>query len=473
MKIVILHFRSAPKQISAASATRTDATDSAGTDGVSLEMHKRQSILESMGHEVAICSAYDWADLTIPDLEFDRTEVTDLNRNLFADTIADYADEAALEHAFDAAVNQLKSQLRDGFDRLAPDLLYVHNVLCLPVHPTATIALAELLAETDLPCVAIHHDILSEGAYKFRPSGDFARSLLDNHFPPPLPNLSHWTINTRNQRALAARGFDAKVIHDSMDFHDRLDAETHGRIRAELRAKHNIGPSDIVLLVGARISSNKQIEIAAHLTAALAARREQLHGRTLYNGETFGPESRIVLVLAGRGERGFAAYQSKLFALFDSLKLDWKYVGDTVLPVRSPEQGYYALYPDMYAMADFVLYPSGWEGFGNQLLEAFAAGLPAVVFEYPVFQEDIGPKGVKVISLGDQLLPPSDDGLVRIADEITNRAADQMLPLLTDSAARQAVTTHNIELGQRHFDFTVLRAHLAEGIEWASQNRNR
>jgi len=26
-------------------------------------------------------------------------------------------------------------------------------------------------------------------------------------------------------------------------------------------------------------------------------------------------------------------------------------------------------------MIDFVLYPSGWEGFGNQLLEAFAAGL--------------------------------------------------------------------------------------------------
>lgn len=58
MKILILHFRSAPGPDESGSAFRTDPTDSAGTDGVSLEMKKRPAILESMRHEVSICSAY-------------------------------------------------------------------------------------------------------------------------------------------------------------------------------------------------------------------------------------------------------------------------------------------------------------------------------------------------------------------------------------------------------------------------------
>jgi glycosyltransferase involved in cell wall biosynthesis len=48
---------------------------------------------------------------------------------------------------------------------------------------------------------------------------------------------------------------------------------------------------------------------------------------------------------------------------------------------------------------DLVVYPTGWEGFGNQLIEAFAAGLPSIVFEYPVYREDIGPKGFEIVSL--------------------------------------------------------------------------
>jgi glycosyltransferase involved in cell wall biosynthesis len=469
MKVLILHFRSAPRQDRGGVVTRADTSDSAGTDGVSLEMYKRQSILQSMGHEVAICSAYDWADLPVAALEFDREEVTRLNRNLFAGELRDFPDEAALERAFRNTVEEIKAELRSGLRRLAPDLLYVHNVLCLPVHPAATVALTELLAESRLPCVAIHHDILSEGAYKFRPSCDFAGSLLADHFPPRLPNLSHWTINTRNQRALAARGFQAKVIHDSMNFQERLDSAGHEKLRLELRTKHSVGKSDIVLLVGARIAPNKQTELAGRVTAVLSAKREQLHGKQLYNGEIFRADSRIILVLAGRGERAFAGYRSRLFDFLNALGLDWEYVGDSVLPLRSQAEGYYALYPDMYTMADFVLYPSGWEGFGNQLLEAFAAGLPVVVFEYPVFQEDIAPKGVEVISLGDKVLPQDESGLVRLPDEILESAARRMISLLTNRARREAVTSHNLEIGKRHFDFSVLRDHLAEGVEWAQR----
>ena len=470
MKVLILHFRSAPKRGERSSRLKADPTDSAGTDGVSLEIMKRQALLEAMGHEVAISSAYDWADLPIPALEFDREDVATMLRNLFGSGITEFANEAAVERAFGRAVAELKRELAAGIKAFAPDMLFVHNILSLPVHPVATVSLTELLVDLRLPCVAIHHDVLSEGAYTFTPTCSFARSLLEQYFPPKMPKLSHWTINTRNQRALEAKGVRAGIIHDSMDFHHRLDAQGHARIRGELRAKHGIASSDVVLFVGARIVPNKQIELAAHLTATLHDLCQDLVGKVLNHGEVFTQESRIVLVLAGRPERAFSDYRERLVALFDALKVDWLYVGDEVLPLGSPEKGFYALYPDMYTMADFVLYPSSWEGFGNQLLEAFAASLPVVAFEYPVFKEDIAPKGVRVISLGDAIVDERNPaGLARLPSEAMSRAAQEMIAILTHPTESKNMTEHNIAVGTRYFSFEVLRSHLSEAVRWASE----
>jgi glycosyltransferase involved in cell wall biosynthesis len=331
------------------------------------------------------------------------------------------------------------------------------------------VSLAGLLRETRLPCAAIHHDILSEGAYKFTPTCDLAESILEQHYPPMMPNLRHWTINTRNRRALSEKGVDAEVIHDTMDFDHRLSPDEQARIRARLRAKHDIEPRDVVLFAAARIVPNKQTELAGHLAAALQSMRDEMVGRTLYSGEVFSSRSRVVLVLAGRPERAFADYQKRLYQLFDSLQIPWRYIGDDLRPCRLEDEELYALYPDSYAMADFVLYPTGWEGFGNQLLEAFAAGLPVAVFEYPVFKEDIAPKGVKVVSLGDTLLPGQDDrGLVQIPQEILRAAASEMTSILTGQEQSRDIIDHNIRVGREHFSSDVLRRHLQDAVDWAS-----
>ncbi len=469
--MLIVHFRSAPSHGLKQPRRRTRAfeTGSAGTDGVSLEMMKRRTLLEAMGHQVAICSAFSWADLPIAALEFDSGEVRKMMRNLFGPGIADFAGEAELEEAFNASVLHVEQQLGKAIKNFKPDMLFVHNILSLPVHPAATIALTELLRDTRLPCAAIHHDILSEGAYKFTPTCKFAKSILEGYFPPTMPNLRHWTINSRNKNELKeSKTVEAKVIHDTMDFDQKLEPAEQTRIRALLRGKQGIKPNDIVLFVGARIVPNKQAEIAGRLTAVLQNLRQGIVGKKLYNGEVFSEESRIVLVLAGRPERAFADYQKRLFELLDVLKTDWVYVGDEVRPLRSEEQGFYALYPDMYTMADFVLYPTGWEGFGNQLLETFAAGLPVAVFEYPVFKEDIAPKGVEVVSLGDTILESRDSrDLVQVPVEVLNWAAREMLTILTTADRFQSMTSRNFMVGKRYFSFDVLRAHLLDAIDWA------
>ena len=470
MRVLIVHFRSAPSHNLQQLQQRTQAgdIDSAGTDGVSLEMMKRRTLLEEMGHQVAICSAYKWADFPVPALEFDSEEVMQMMRNLFGPELVDFAGEAELKRAFDICLLQLKQELGKVITDFTPGVSFVHNILSLPVHPAATVALTELLRETRLPCAAIHHDILSEGAYKFTPTCNFAKSILERYFPPTIPNLRHWTINSRNRRALKKKGTEVKVIHDTMDFDQKLGAAEQARIRDFLRGKHNIKPNDIVLLVGARIVPNKQTELAGHLTAILQSLRQEMVGRKLYHGEVFSEESRFVLVLAGRPEHAFADYRERLFELLDALKIVWMYVGNEVRPIRWEEGGFYALYPDMYAMADFVLYPTGWEGFGNQLLEAFAAGLPVVVFEYPVFKEDIAPKGVKVVSLGDTILEERDSaGLAQLPAEVLARAAHEMIAILTTPRVYRSITAHNIMVGKKYFGSDVLRTHLCDAIDWA------
>jgi len=467
MKVLIIHFRSAPARGLQKYRVNVDPLDSAGTDGVSLEIAKRQALLEAMGHKIAICSAYDWADFAIPALEFDREEVAMMVRNLFGPGMTDFASETGLKSAFDASLLELRQELGKVITDFKPDTLFVHNMLSLPVHPVATVALTDLLRETRLPCTAIHHDILSEGAYKFTPTCSFAESILHRYYPPRMPNLRHWTINSRNKRALKNKGIQAEVIPDTMDFDRRLEAVEQARIRATLRGKYGIKPNDIVLFVGARIVPNKQTELAGHLAGVLQRLRQEMVGKRLYTGEVFSDLSRVVLVLAGRPERAFIDYQKKVFALFDTLKIVWKYIGGDVRPYRSENEGLYTLYPDFYAMADFVLYPTGWEGFGNQLLEAFAAGLPVAVFEYPVFKEDIAPKGVKVVSLGDTLLPERDStGLVQLPANVLIRAAHEMIAILTAPEVYRSITDHNIMVGKGHFSFDVLRAHLGEALTW-------
>ena len=137
-------------------------------------------------------------------------------------------------------------------------------------------------------------------------------------------------------------------------------------------------------------------------------------------------------------------------------------------PIRAEADGVYALYPDIYSMADVVVYPTGWEGFGNQLIEAFAAGLPSIVFEYPVYKEDIAPKGFEIVSLGDRILDKRDAaGLVLAPHEVLEAAAERTLTILGDPQEYRRIAARNAELGAHHFGPPVLDDHLRRSIEWA------
>ena len=130
VNVLIIHFRSAPapgwKQQN--SKGEQEQTDSAGTDGVSLEMQKRRHLLEEMGHKVAISSAYEWAEYPLPLLEFDSDETRTLMSNMYQ-SMNDFADAKELEAEFNKSMTQLEQGFTQAIEFFSPEIIFVHNIL--------------------------------------------------------------------------------------------------------------------------------------------------------------------------------------------------------------------------------------------------------------------------------------------------------------------------------------------------------
>ncbi len=116
---------------------------------------------------------------------------------------------------------------------------------------------------------------------------------------------------------------------------------------------------------------------------------------------------------------------------------------------------------DTYVLADFITYPSLWEGWGNQFLEALRAKLPIMLFEYPVYEADIKDKGFRVVSLGAKVEGYDDLGLAQVTPQVIETAADQAVDLLTNPELRRDTVEHNFQVGRKYYSLESLRGYLA------------
>jgi glycosyltransferase involved in cell wall biosynthesis len=215
------------------------------------------------------------------------------------------------------------------------------------------------------------------------------------------------------------------------------------------------------------VVTRKGIELAIDLVAELSRPRylSQLRRAGLYDGRPFGPRSRIVLVLAGYSEDPSSGYLERLKRKAEATGIEIRYISELVRARRTYESGKkrYSLW-DCYAHADLVTYPSYYEGWGNQFLEAVFARLPLVMFEYPVYKTDIKEKGFRVISLGDRIAGRDELGLVRVDREALSRAAQGAVRALTDPAERQRMVEHNFRLGRELYSLDSLEAYIVDAL---------
>jgi len=439
------------------------------TDGVSLEIDKWKRVLEEMGHTVHLCAG-DLGTVEgtlIEEMYHHRSDAERLYYNTFGE-LRDYPDDAVYRAELLGLADVIERKVRDFVAEKGIDFLIPQNVWSVAASPPVAIALARVMRDLQLPALAHNHDFYWERTGGVALTCATAVELADKYLPPRDPLARHVVINSLAQRELAERkGIQATVVPNVFDF----DAPPWqpDEYNQDFRARIGLRENDVFILQATRIVQRKGIELAVDFVKALDSpeRRARLKERGLYDGRSFDDDSRIVLVLAGYARDDVTGgYLSRLQQKIERAGIDTLFIEEMVGGRRQTRNGQkgYSLW-DTYVFADFVTYPSLAEGWGNQFLEALRARLPLMLFEYPVYRADIKDKGFRVVSLGSVIQGRDDLGLVQIAPEVIEAAADQAVELLTDACLRQETVEHNFQVGWQYYSLEALRGYLAQLME--------
>jgi len=434
------------------------------TDGVSLEMNKWKRVLEEMGHTVHICAGkLGTAEGTlIEEMYHHSPDARLLNYNTFS-ALQDYPDEATYRTELYRMTDAIEAKMRDFVKEKQIDFLIPQNVWSVAVNPAVAIALTNIMREFQIPALAHNHDFYFERTGGVALTCGTAIELADYYLPPRDTLAKHVVINSLAQRQLLERkGIPSTVVPNIFDF-DAPPWATDDYNR-DFRARIGLKENDLMVLQATRIVTRKGIELAIDFVKALDSpqRRAQLKTQGLYDGRKFSDDSRIVFVLAGYALDDVTnRYKTLLAHKADQLGVEAIFIEDMVGESRETRNGekIYSLW-DTYVYADFVTYPSLWEGWGNQLLEALRAKLPLMLFEYPVYEADLKEKGLRVVSLGNQLSGRDKYGQVTVDPEIIEAAADQAVDLLTDAELRSQTVEHNFSIGRKHYSMGALHNYL-------------
>jgi glycosyltransferase involved in cell wall biosynthesis len=446
------------------------------TDGVSLEVDKFRKVLESAGHSVYYLAGNE--DVPggeyIPEL-YPFDPVTQKILQNATRELKDYATAAELMHEVREQADKIKPGMLRFIHDHDLDLIFPNNLLSVGYNLPGMLALNEAIEDTGVRTVCHNHDFWWEDSGEVYPSCDEVIQFYERYAPPVAPNIRHLVINRIAQTELKRRkGVEARVVPNVFDFSQ--PAWRKDEFNCDLRESLGIRDGDLVFLQATRILDRKGVELAIDLIAALQqpGNRKRLESVPLYDGRRFGEKNRIILLCAGyvEGIGLSGGYPDALQAKADELGVEIIWCGERIKHSRGRDDKgkIYSLW-DAYTAADFVTYPSYWEGWGNQLIEALFAKLPVVIFEYPVYVSDLRPVGFDLVSLGSNLGPRDNRNLVTVDDAVIQSAATQTLTLLQSAGRRSIAVDKNFSLAKAHFSYTALEGILREifkesGIGW-------
>lgn len=410
------------------------STRFAGTDGVSLEAAKWAAVLEGdLGHR-----AYWFGgkldtpaerSLLVEKAYFEHPENLFLQNALFGISTQRPPEISDLVNRL---TNELKSELRAFIARYKIDVLVPQNILAIPMHVPLGLAVAEVIEEDNIPTVAHHHDFAWE---RERFIDTVAHDYLERAFPPSrTENFNHVVINSQAAVDLRShRSVGSTVVPNVFDF-ENPPAENDGYADG-FRSDFGIADDETVILQPTRIVPRKGIEYAIDLAHKLS-------------GSSTGQQSLnpCLVVSHSAGDEGFE-YFDRLKHHASQLGVRILWIGDRVADRRGTDADGNKIYRlwDIYPLADFVTYPSIYEGFGNAFLEAVYFRKPVLVNRYPVFARDIEPLGFKVVMI--------DGG-------ISHESVQQTRFLIENPDVASTWSEHNYQLAIEHFSYKVLRQKL-------------
>lgn len=441
------------------------------TDGVSLEINKWKRVLEEMGHNVYFCAGNndeEIVDFVIPQLSFLEPLTNKILKNGTVEFI-DYNNEKQLEKDIFYQSGIIKKRILKFINKYNIDIIIPNNLLSVGYNIPAMVALSEIIKETKIPTINHNHDFYFEESGEVNITCQTVMKIFEKYSVPDTENVVNIVINKIAQKELKSRkNIVARVISNVFEFKDKTwEKDDYNQ---DFRKEIGITKKDIVFLQATRVLDRKAIELAIDIVAEMNKTEniKRLLGKKLYNNKIFSSRNKIVLVCSGYVEKfGITGdYYNNLHKRADELGVDIKFVGDIVQHERGYKDGkkIYSLW-DSYVHADFVTYPSMWEGFGNQLLEAIYAKLPVVIFEYPVYKTDLKDKGLNLVSLGDKITGKDENGLVCISDQKLKEAAREISLLLLDRNERKGIVEKNYQIARENFSFSVLEEKIEELLD--------
>lgn len=420
------------------------------TDGVSLEITAWKEILESKGVEVKLCSGVygKGADYKVKHFEnqLDPAIYT-LDEEAFGG-FKKYKRKY-FENKYKRIQNYLEKEFEKVIKKAKPDRIVLSNIFSVGENLPAAGALTKALDKYQIPTMFVGHDFYWEnGRYK-RPSCKLVKEELEEYFPPKRGYIKYFTINSiAKEKLYLKKGIKAKLMPDTLDFEKKVEVTP---LYKRLLKKSGVLRGDIVVLQATRIIRRKNIEIAVDYCAALQKKLRKLqYPVRLYDGRLFDPAiNKVVFLVPGYSEKRDKKYNKIVTTYARKQKVNLIALNGEF---HKRGNGQLSLLK-MYTLADVVTYPSVYEGFGNQFLEAVFSKKPVVEFEYPVFKKDIKPKGFKTVSLGDKV-SYKKDGLAHIRNSVMEAACVKSISILTDENTYLRMVNMNFFLGARYYSYT-------------------
>ena len=401
------------------------STRFAGTDGVSLEASKWREVLIRNGHKCFwFAGELDRAperSYLVPEAHFQHEKIEWVNKKVFG--TKQRTPEVAGE--IQNLKNHLKKELLSFKQKFDIDLFIVENALSIPMNVPLGLALTEIIAETLIPTTAHHHDFFWERVrYTLNAVGDYIRMS----FPPNLHNIEHVVINSAAQEELALRtGISSLIIPNVLDFENppRVQVKRTEAFRESI----GLEPRDFMILQPTRVIQRKGIEHAIELVK-----------------EMRGPRYKLVISHEA-GDEGYE-YAEWLKEEAKGHGVDLRFFNAEMVDPLSDnnhnnrkQKQMFSLW-DVYPHADFITYPSLYEGFGNAFLEAVYFKKPILINRYSIFVRDIEPRGFDLAAM---------DGIV------TRKVVGKVQEILENRERMQKMVNHNYDIALRHYSFAVLQ----------------
>lgn len=428
-----------------------------GTDGVSFEIEKHKSALEMLGYAVKLISGPKQvgADYIIPELGLDRPDVYKIKKNAFLE-YRDYESEAALKEEIERIAAVIEECFLEIHKKEKFDYLFLHNIFSHARHIAAAKSFYDALKSTHIQGIAVDHDFYQSYGDLYSPTVPYVQNYLDQYVPPKSPRIRHVTISSIGRELLYQKtGLDSLIIPNTFDFDQPMWVKDE--YNRTFLADIGVGENDLIVLQATRIVERKAVELAIDVVKRLQDNKERLVGKMLYNRKKILPNADVVLLLAGYTEPASGDYEKELRNEIERQGIKAKFISDKIGAERrwaKDRSKIYSLW-DAYVYADLVTYPSVWEGWGNQFIEAIFAKKPIVVFEYPVFRADIKGEGYQIISLGQKIAGLRDGNLVYINSSQIMAAAEAVEEILT-SRGTEEMLEQNFKIGKQYHGRQVL-----------------